>query len=174
MDATATLNWSQTFSLWITALLGALVFFRSLAVIRFDKRADVLMHCNDRYDSLLQAFCDCHRQYDETLERRYWNLQSDNLDYFVLGYLDADSVAGWLLAAHQCHRNNVPLLAFTISESWARVGKNRQAADDNLALVMRDVVLTETEQTRQSVTKVLAKVYDSDVARRRRAYVRSR
>lgn len=80
-----------------------------------NKRMDVIMHCNLRYDALYEVRRIIETNYKErptrgTTERekfdhdvkvyvrRYWGLKSDQLDYWLAGYVDPETISSWLMS----------------------------------------------------------------------------
>lgn len=88
----------------ITGLIAWIALRTNAAVNLRNKRADVILHCNSRYDQLKQA-----QQMIEgrairaedpaliTYFRRYWGLQSDQMDYWFAGYIDPETMTSWLM-----------------------------------------------------------------------------
>lgn len=108
------------------ALFALLISFRSLhtsaAVNLRNKRADIISGCNSRYDSLaitkaviaekLSKILEEHPIHSEQrvkdlkpiqreielYHRRYWGLKSDQIDYWLAGYVDPETLISWFMS----------------------------------------------------------------------------
>jgi hypothetical protein len=112
-----------TFPGLIGGIIGALVTgtiawiaLRTNAAVNIrNKRVDVIIHCNMRYDELYKLRLeieDVRRPAEvsdsdhETFRqgriksyfRRYWGLKSDQLDYWLAGYVDPETLSSWFMS----------------------------------------------------------------------------
>lgn len=81
---------------WIALRTNAAVNIRN-------KRMDVILHCNNRYDDLYKLRHEIEKDGaggDQILSyfRRYWGLQSDQIDYWLAGYIDPETMASWVVS----------------------------------------------------------------------------
>lgn len=88
----------------LTALVAWIALRTNAAVNVRNKRIDVIVHCNARYDDLykLRNEIDREKKTDtrnhliQSYFRRYWGLQSDQIDYWLAGYVDPETMASWV------------------------------------------------------------------------------
>jgi hypothetical protein len=92
-------------------LIGAIVAWWALrtnaAINLRNKRLDVILHCNIRYDALYELRKEIESEGGElnpenpkirTYVRRYWGLKSDQLDYWLAGYVDPETISSWFMS----------------------------------------------------------------------------
>lgn len=80
-----------------------------------NKRIDVISTCNARYDALAQAKTNIIKSIVDTgnegrelpasiryeielYHRRYWGLKSDQIDYWLAGYVDPETLISWFMS----------------------------------------------------------------------------
>lgn len=106
----------------IGAFLAWLALKTNAAVSIRNKRIDTILHCNTRYDALYEtrktieasyatnrligrkanyrtsAYISSSDPQVRSYFRRYWGLKSDQLDYWLAGYVDPETLASWFLS----------------------------------------------------------------------------
>lgn len=87
----------------ITAGIAWIALRTNAAVNIRNKRMDVILHCNNRYDDLYKLRHEIEKDgagSDQILSyfRRYWGLQSDQIDYWLAGYIDPETMASWVVS----------------------------------------------------------------------------
>jgi hypothetical protein len=119
----------------IAGIIGALltgaiawIALRTNAAVNIrNKRVDVIMHCNMRYDDLYKLRMeieDLRRSRDvktadyeafrtdriKSYFRRYWGLKSDQLDYWLAGYVDPETLSSWFMSTADALAENGPMI----------------------------------------------------------------
>ena len=95
-------GWNCRFNL--TALVAWMALRTNAAVNIRNKRIDVILHCNARYDELYKLRNEIDKEDNikkkqyllDSYFRRYWGLQSDQIDYWLAGYVDPETMASWI------------------------------------------------------------------------------
>ena len=101
-------DWVQPVVTACSALFAAFVAwlaFRTNAAVNLrNKRMDVIANCNSRYDELYKSRIEIEGRLQKgegvtfptkAYFRRYWGLKSDQLDYWLAGYVDPETAASW-------------------------------------------------------------------------------
>lgn len=105
----------------ITGFIAWLSLRTNAAVNIRNKRMDTILKCSDRYNALYEmrkviekdpgvAVCETDQQNNKffyvdpsshevkTYYRIFWGLKSDQLDYWLAGYIDAETLASWVIS----------------------------------------------------------------------------
>lgn len=104
---------------WIALRTNAAVNIRN-------KRMDVILHCNNRYDDLYKLRHElqrgaCTRDEISSYFRRYWGLQSDQIDYWLAGYVDPETMVSWIISlTGSLERKTIGqgINVYSYAESW--------------------------------------------------------
>lgn len=111
---------SPTLTVPVTGWIAWTAFRTNAAVNLRNKRIDVIMGCNSRYDELsrtkahvtneaiaLSSLIDGpekeekHREIEAAVNlyyKRFWGLQSDQIDYWLAGYVDPETLISWFMS----------------------------------------------------------------------------
>ena len=102
----------------------------SAAVNLRNKRVDVISRCNERYDALAQVKTEIIKSISissaakprsaspgrvaiaigheiELFHRRFWGLKSDQIDYWLAGYVDPETLISWFMSTADTIHNPV-------------------------------------------------------------------
>lgn len=123
----------------ITAVLIGLKSLRTNASVNLrNKKIDVIISCNNKYDDVYKAKIALiskiaeadgaegkisaiikHEIEIESYYRRYWGMKSDQLDYWLAGYIDPETMISWFMyTVDTIHNQTTP---------WEVVDKFRHA-----------------------------------------------
>ncbi len=114
----------------IGAVIAGFSFQRSRHLAHFQKSVDVVMHLNLRYDSFLK---DLHsvetigERQAEGLFSRFWCLQSDQFDAFIVGLVDPLTFSTWNVHLIRSFRDSKKIGSATFSDGWKATGKRNTA-----------------------------------------------
>lgn len=97
----------------VTGTIAVIAFQTNAAVNIRNKRMDVVIHCNARYDDLYKLRHDIDKEDNIDVKihlvrsyfRRYWGLQSDQIDYWLAGYVDPETMASWVVSLTSSLKN---------------------------------------------------------------------
>jgi hypothetical protein len=116
---TANTAFPGVFPAIITAIITgsiALIALRTNAAVNIrNKRVDVIMNCNARYEELYKfkivtaqaaisntgAKSKNNSRINEDITsyfRRFWGMKSDQLDYWLAGYIDPETILSWFMS----------------------------------------------------------------------------
>lgn len=129
----------------------AVITLRTHAAVNLrNKRADVIMHCNVRYDELykLRVQLESADREPEEYEvksyfRRYWGLKSDQLDYWLAGYVDPETLTSWFMSTLDAllPSNGDPpptVGGITYAENWNIIHKEHDAINPRLVQIVAE------------------------------------
>ncbi len=90
-----------TAPIFLASALVALFAVRVNVMVNIrNKRADTILHCNNRYDELYKFKLEVKESEDEdrvhAYYARYWGLKSDEFDYWLAGLVDIETFTNWL------------------------------------------------------------------------------
>lgn len=137
----------------------AWVAFRTNAAVNIrNKRADVIIHCNNRYDEIYKLKIEIESNIDDPERskeipylrkayfRRYWGLKSDQLDYWFAGYVDPETISSWFMSVVDdlsvaSKTRRLPRVGgVTYRESWKEVRGNHEAINIRLVEIVENIV----------------------------------
>jgi len=103
----------------------------NIKINRRNKRADAIIHCNNRYDEIyrykLTLFDSKDSRAIKSYFARYWGLKSDEFDYWLAKLIDIETFINWLYLTVKAFQESEPLgdqqFAVTFLDGWKEVGK---------------------------------------------------
>lgn len=75
--------------------LTMMVAYYAANINRKNKMTDVMIKCSERYDSIAETNQVKDRDEAYAYYRRYWQLKSDQLDFWMAGLVDPETIASW-------------------------------------------------------------------------------
>ena len=138
------------FAALVTALVAIRSFRTNAAVNLRNKRADVIMHCNNRYDELYKLRVQLEHTEDSDMKdyevksyfRRYWGLKSDQLDYWFAGFVDPETLSSWFMSTIDAlskdkKTKKLPSVGgITYIKSWENIQSEHDAINPRLVQIM--------------------------------------
>lgn len=146
VDAASIGDWAQAFAAVLALPVveyarKSLRENRRIAVL--NKRADVIMHCAERYDELYRDRQSLKREGNDEFGslmyyNRYWGLKSDQIDYYIAGWIDPDTLRSWLYSTYLAMRSEVRSkaegrLGLSMIDSWSHAKAYHIAANPYFA-----------------------------------------
>ncbi len=161
------------FDIGIVAALAASAYFALKQIARmnkdalYDKKADILVHCNERYERILRRAFE-QPPNDSLVQRLYWGLLSDQFTYFVLDYVDAETAADWFSHLRAWALDEATGLGFDPKTSWAELGRKQHAYNEYFVPIV-DACVSPDAYSRQELEAALMAAYRApvNVSRRR-------
>lgn len=106
----------------------------SVLINRRSKRADTIIHCNNRYDELYKLRISIREMENEgrssavrAYYARFWGLKSDQFDYWLAGLVDIHTFCDWLSSTLRSFKDNKQLVDGLATTSflygWEEIGK---------------------------------------------------
>ncbi|MFN3856583.1 MAG: hypothetical protein ACK4RV_02460 [Caulobacter sp.] len=124
-----------------------------------NKRFDVILSCNARYDTLyqdrLKIRSNAHEDSAEVAQyfRRYWGLKSDQLDYWLAGGVDPQTFANWFHSTLVAFRGDSRVGLLSYRASWHEERGNQEAVNasfvdfvDAISAIGRDEMRDSQQQ----------------------------
>lgn len=110
----------------------------NIAINRRNKRADAILHCNNRYDELQKlkiSIDDLKEQAQQTAVKsyyaRYWGLKSDEFDYWLAGLIDIETFCNWNALTLKALKSNSELINgqknTEFKNGWQEIGAKDNA-----------------------------------------------
>lgn len=127
----------------LTATVAWIALRTNAAVNIRNKRIDVILHCNARYDELYKLRNELEKEESKSIKghmirsyfRRYWGLQSDQIDYWLAGYVDPETMSSWIVSLSGSlngksvgNRN----LKISYRDSWEEVKDSHKVVNERL------------------------------------------
>ena len=157
----------------ISATIVALWSFHVAAAVNIrNKRVDVISGCNLRYDALAQIKTDIiasiHRKNGPSYEtiqhnvelyhRRYWGLKSDQLDYWLAGHIDPETIISWFMSTIDAiHRPDDVWALYSTKGGWAQVKEFHRTTNHRLFQLIE--ALCSDEVARKGAEEMYAYIY---------------
>ncbi|MCC7253671.1 hypothetical protein [Hyphomicrobium sp.] len=159
-----------------------MAFGRSRHLSLFQKCVDTVGTCNDRYDKLLAVM---HvdpdgRKGAQDFFPRFWCLQSDQLDYFILGLIDPLTFTTWNVSLVRAFRDpNKQVAGQTFAEAWQAAAK-RYTAEAPVFVEFMSELIKKAQEGNDYVTDrdfclgLARDIYDSAAVQRFRTHMLER
>lgn len=117
------------FILSASATAGWLAISANIKISRFNKRSDIIMHCNLRYDQIYQLKTNIISH--ETIANgivndyysRYWGLKSDQFDYWLSDLVDPDTFVSWFYSTAKSFQENSYIGGMSFEQGWIKIGQ---------------------------------------------------
>lgn len=103
---------------------------RRIAIL--NKRADVIQHCAKRYDDLYRERGDIASQKAARYwYSRMWGLKSDQLDFYLAGWVDLDTLRSWIYSTYAMIARDEPfeISGVTLHDSWDKAAPYHRDAN---------------------------------------------
>lgn len=102
----------NAFGALIAGVVALFVLRANVGIGLRNKRVDVILHCNLRYDELYRLRKEVEElkvskseegralavKLEEIFFIRYWGLKSDQFDYWLSGYVDPENIVSWSMS----------------------------------------------------------------------------
>lgn len=138
--------------LWLmTVIVGALTILSNTRVNRINKRADVILHCNNRHDEICKYKIHISKRPPQAdiaqYFSRYWALKNDQFDYWLAGWVDIETFCSWFYSTLISFRQENFLGNRSFVWGWMHIGRvdNRSVNPWFLEFVDRLMKLSEME-----------------------------
>ncbi len=112
----------------------------TIKINRRNKRADTILHCNNRYDELYKlriSVKDMSPEAQKTAVHayyaRFWGLKSDQFDYWLAGLIDVHTFFDWALSTVRSFKDKQPLIGNDPSSSFKSGWQNIGAQDNEIS-----------------------------------------
>jgi len=119
-----------------------------------NKRFDVILSCNARYDTLYQDRLKIGANSDVGSDdvahyfRRYWGLKSDQFDYWLAGGVDPQTFANWFHSTLVAFRSGNSVGPLSYNDSWMAERDNQKAINPSLVAFVDAVAAIAVDKTR--------------------------
>jgi hypothetical protein len=103
-------TWIIPFAPFLSVVVAFIAFINLVAINLRNKRIDTIINLNTRYDDLYKFKIEIQRDSEDKSKkltvkhntksyfRRFWGLKSDQLDYWIAGYIDPETMLSWFSA----------------------------------------------------------------------------
>ena len=140
----------------VSAIAAVFALLIHSAVGNRATRAHVIAHCNSRYDDLVvyRTLIPSDATSDDpriiSYFRRYWGLKSDQIDYWLAGSLDPETLSSWLMSTvdalqskerHQTHVGDK-----SYKDSWKDIKVWHEAVNPTFAEIMKNLAAVISDQ----------------------------
>lgn len=140
----------------ITALVAILAIIWNVFVNQRNKRADIIMHCNKRYDEIYEykirvISLKPGELTDASLEtqvnayfRRYYGLKSDQIDYWLSGHVDPETIVSWFWSTTEALRTGIKtgttIHGSSYVDGWNQVRASHEYINPRLCELIDNII----------------------------------
>ncbi|WP_155524663.1 hypothetical protein [Oleisolibacter albus] len=147
-----------------TSLLGLF----SIQANHRNARMSVIMHCNIRYSELYKLKIELSGQNsdDEKVEyyfRQYWGLKSDQIDYWLAGYVDPETLISWYVSTIDALIDGKKVGRLSYSENWKTMEREHRFVNPTFCDIIRDIqaiYIEDSWQVRFAKMHVILEKYE--------------
>lgn len=123
----------------ISVLIAYLLFTQSERTKKLNRRAEVIISCIQRYDDI-SNFEAKSGEIDEAKAKHYFGkffaLKSDQVDFYLAGWVDADTFIGWMWGTLVAYRGSRKYHGYSVREGWRMVSRFHSQANKNFYQLM--------------------------------------
>lgn len=114
---------------WVVGICTIFILYKTTALARASKQADIVMGCDTRYDVLWELRNDPSRIQDTAaFYNRFWSLQLNQFFYWKEGFIPDDIYLYWLTQRNREWKLNRNLSGIDFREGWDIVKRDWQGS----------------------------------------------
>lgn len=143
---------------WASVVAAAAALLTDRAASIRNQRSSVILHCSLRYDALYEA----RAQIDgEPLEEplppvkdanprvrayfhRYFGLESDQIDFWLAGYVDPETMSSWFVSLVQ-NLFNGSVAGYSFKEGWRFVADHHRVVNPTMSEFVKEFLEGEEQ-----------------------------
>jgi hypothetical protein len=106
-------------ALVVTSIVSLTVLWITHNLAKSSKRAETLIHCNTRFEEILNLQSNPNVLKEPTIfYRRFWALQFDQFTYWIHGFISDDVFRYWMMERHDQWMTNYQFGGVSYRDGW--------------------------------------------------------